>query len=144
MRKSYFHSANLDLTYDEDQKTAYAVWNGFLSTQEFREAVTKCVELMEEKGIVRWLADNRKMKVMRKADQIWFQEQIIPRILRSSVRRMATLVSEDFFNKLAVEQLMQRVGSLGHLAMHDFEDEASAMTWLMAPHSENAINQDKG
>ncbi|WP_210462258.1 STAS/SEC14 domain-containing protein [Rufibacter roseolus] len=135
MRKIYYQTTGLTLSYDEDHATAYAVWNGFLASPELREAVLQCLELMESKGITRWLADNRKMKAIRQADQQWFLSNVIPRMLQSSLRRMATLVSEDMFNKMAVEQLLQRAGNLDHLAMRDFNDEKEALEWLMAPFS---------
>ncbi|WP_181306756.1 hypothetical protein [Rufibacter sp. XAAS-G3-1] len=133
MRKVYFQSGGLTLSFDEERLTAYAVWNGFLGTQQFQEASLKCIELVEEKGITRWFADNRKMKAIRQVNQQWFLENIMPRLLRSSLRRMATLVSEDLFNKMAVEQLYQRAGNIEHLALHDFKEETEALLWLMEP-----------
>ncbi|GGK83100.1 hypothetical protein ACD591_14285 [Rufibacter glacialis] len=130
MRIAYFKSSGLTLSYDH-QHTAYAVWNGFLSSQVFRESALKCLELLEEKGIERWLADNRKMKAIRQADQHWFVENIMPRILQSNLRRMATLVSDDLFNKMAVEQMLKRAGHPDHLLLRDFQDEAEAVSWLM-------------
>ncbi|WP_205503605.1 STAS/SEC14 domain-containing protein [Rufibacter psychrotolerans] len=139
MKKSYFLSGSLELSYDDELSTAYAVWNGFLSSEEFREATQKCIELMEEQGITRWLADNRKMRVIRQADQQWFAETIIPRMLNTSLRRIATLVSEDVFNKMAVEQLMQRANSKEQMTIRDFNQEAAALAWLMAPLSQAAV-----
>ncbi|MFB9863136.1 hypothetical protein [Rufibacter immobilis] len=140
MRKIYYEAEGLVLSYDEGQQVAYAVWNGFLNSQEFREATLKCVELMEEKGILRWLADNRKMKAIRQADQQWFVDNILPRILRSPLLRMATLVSEDLFNKMAVERLLQRTGEV-QLALRDFDSEAEAMVWLLSPFSTQNSSQ---
>ncbi|RNI32445.1 hypothetical protein EFA69_03735 [Rufibacter immobilis] len=140
MRKIYYEAEGLVLSYDEGQQVAYAVWNGFLNSQEFREATLKCVELMEEKGILRWLADNRKMKAIRQADQLWFVDNILPRILRSPLLRMATLVSEDLFNKMAVERLLQRTGEV-QLALRDFDSEAEAMVWLLSPFSTQNSSQ---
>ncbi|MBC3540703.1 hypothetical protein ACFSC6_12505 [Rufibacter sediminis] len=122
---------------------AFAVWNGFLNSQEFQEAASVCIALIEEKAPTRWLADNRKMKAIRQADQQWFVETIIPRLLHSSLRRMATLVSEDLFNKMAVEQMLQRAGGIDHLAFCDFKDESEALLWLMAPSAVSTNPQSK-
>ncbi|ALI99132.1 STAS/SEC14 domain-containing protein [Rufibacter tibetensis] len=143
MRKTYYASAGLTLDYDQGQKTAYAVWNGFLNSQEFKEATLKCLQLMEEEGVVRWLADNRKMKAIRQADQHWFVENIMPRMLQSTLRRMATLVSEDMFNKMAVDQIMQRIEQPDHLVLRDFNDEAQALAWLMMPLTEQGQRNSK-
>lgn len=138
MRKTYYQTNCVDLSYEEGHGMAFAVWKGFLSSQEFQEAALKCLDLIEEKGITRWLADNRKMKIIRQADQKWFVETIMPRILQSPLRRMATLVSEDFFNKVAVDQMIKRIGQAGDLALRDFTDEKEAMAWLKAPLSAEA------
>lgn len=133
MRIIYFQNNVLTLSFDSERKTGYAVWNGFLSSHEFKEATTKCLELMEQEQLIHWLADNRNMKAIRQADQQWFAEHILPRLLQSSLQRMATLVSHDIFNKMAVENLMQKVEHTDHLYLRDFEDEAMAIAWLEAP-----------
>jgi hypothetical protein len=133
MKQIYYQAPGLTLSFDPERLIAYAVWSGFLSSHEFQEASLQCIELIEEKGIIRWFADNRKMKAIRQADQQWFLENIMPRMLQSSLLRMATLVSEDIFNKMAVEQLLQRVGHIDQLVLRDFEEEKEALFWLMAP-----------
>ncbi|MGV3538658.1 MAG: STAS/SEC14 domain-containing protein [Rufibacter sp.] len=131
--KTYFQNHVLVLRYDVEKELACATWNGFLSKQEFQEATTTCAKLLEEENITRWLADNRKMKAIRQADQEWFMANIWPRMVNSRLRRMATLVSEDLFNKMAVEQMVQRADHLGDIVLKDFEDEAAALAWLNSP-----------
>lgn len=58
---------------------------------------------------------------------------IWPRMLHSQLRRMATVVSEDLFNKMAVEQMIQRAGDMGDIALRDFDDEVLALVWLTSP-----------
>ncbi|WP_192822701.1 hypothetical protein [Rufibacter sp. LB8] len=140
MKQTYFQNHVLDLSFNKETGTAYAVWNGFLSTDEFREATLVCAKLLQEHHIQFWLADNRKMKAIKQADQVWFMEHIWPIIFRH-LKRMATLVSEDVFNKMAVEQMISRAGDLGNLMLCDFEDEALALAWLSAAHAVDSAPQ---
>jgi hypothetical protein len=130
MATTFFQNHVVTITYDEKLRLGVAVWNGFLSSEEFREAITTCINLIEKHKLLRWLGDNRKMKVIRKADQEWFVGHILPRLQHSSLRRNAVLVSEDFFNKTAVEQIYKRAEGEGDLITKDFDNEALALTWL--------------
>lgn len=126
----YFQNHVVTISYDEELQLGTAVWEGFLSSEEFREAITTCINLIEERKVLRWLGDNRKMRVIRQADQVWFVENILPRLQQSSLRRNAVLVSEDFFNKAAVEQIYKRAESQSDLATKDFDNKTLALTWL--------------
>ncbi|AKD02740.1 hypothetical protein POKO110462_00390 [Pontibacter korlensis] len=133
MEINYFQNHVVTITYDEELRLGSAVWKGFLSSEEFRGAISTCVQMMEEYKILRWLGDNRKMRVIRQADQEWFIENILPRLQHSTLRRNAVLVSEDFFNKTAVEQIYKRAEGLSDLVTKDFNNKVLAMGWLKQP-----------
>jgi hypothetical protein len=130
---TYFKSNVFTLTYDDKPQLAIAEATGFLNSEEFREAFTACVQLMQEQKPLRWLADNRKMKAIRQADQVWFQEFALPALRDSTIRRNATVTSEDIFNKMAVEQLVKRAGDLGDMLLMEFEKWEEAMAWVLQP-----------
>lgn len=133
MALTFFENQAVTITYDDELQLGTAIWNGFLSSQEFREAITTCVTLIEERHLLRWLGDNRNMKVIRPVDQEWFVEKILPRLHQSTLRRNAVLHSEDFFNKTAVEQIYKRAQGQGDLITKDFDSKALAMAWLREP-----------
>lgn len=110
-----------------------ATWNGFLSSTEFREAVEICLNLMDEHKLLRWLGDNRKLRAIRQSDQDWFVEYVFPRLVAGTIRRNASVVSEDLFNRMAVEQIIKRAGNLGDMALRDFDSIDEAMAWLEQP-----------
>ncbi|MGV3538657.1 MAG: hypothetical protein ACO1OQ_02540 [Rufibacter sp.] len=141
MTITHFQNHVVTITYDQEQQLGVAEWHGFLNSAEFKEAITACLTLMEEYKPLRWLGDNRKMKAIRQADQEWFIEEVLPKVYASSLRRNATLVSEDFFNKTAVEQMYQRAHGLGDLITKDFDNKALAMAWLLQPLNESLQQQ---
>ncbi|KAA3440586.1 SpoIIAA family protein [Rufibacter hautae] len=133
MVTTYFQSRAFTLTYDHQHQLGIAQAVGFLNSEEFREATAMCVRLLEEHKPLRWLADNRRMKAIRQADQQWFHEFAFPKLRDSSIRRNATVVSEDIFNKMAIEQLMKRAPDLGDMLLHDFESREEALAWVLQP-----------
>ncbi len=133
MTITYFQNHVVTITYDPEWKLGTAVWEGFLSSHEFREAVFMCLRLIEERKPLRWLGDNRKMKVIRQADQDWFVANALPQIQTCTIRRHATLVSEDIFNKMAVEQMIRRVDDIEALYLKDFDNKLQALAWVKEP-----------
>ena len=135
MEEVYFKEDYLTLYYNRQNRTARAVWNGFLSGDVLRNAVEQCLRLMEEEKPVNWLADNRKMKAIRQKDQEWLQATMIPKLAASSLRKMATLVSEDIFNRMAVDNLFVRASEQFKFDHQYFKSELAANQWLEEKHS---------
>lgn len=133
MLVTYFQNHVVTVAYDDELSLGIATWDGFLSSSEFREAVEICLNLIDEHKPLRWLGDNRKLRAIRQADQDWFVESVLPRLASSTLRRNASIVSEDLFNKMAVEQIIKRADNLGDMVLRDFDDKQAAMAWLNEP-----------
>ncbi|MBC5994049.1 STAS/SEC14 domain-containing protein [Pontibacter cellulosilyticus] len=133
MEELYYESHGFRLSYDAEKRLGKAEWRGFLSSAEFRENSMLCMELAYKYSTIRWLADQKTMRAIRQDDLRWASIEIMPKILASPIRRMAIIVSVDIFNNMAMEQLTKRAGNLGDLVVKEFEDEATAMTWLLQP-----------
>jgi hypothetical protein len=135
MEEVYYQDEYLCLYYNRQNQTARAVWQGFLSGETLRQAITQCTQLLETKKPLNWLADNRKMKAIRQKDQEWIQANLIPKIVASSLHKMATLVSEDIFNRMAVENLYVRASDQIKFDHQYFKNEKAATQWLAEKHS---------
>jgi hypothetical protein len=130
---THFQNDVVTVSYDLERQLGMAVWNGFLSSAQFREAVKICLDLMDEHRLLRWLGDNRKLRAIRQADQDWFVEYVMPRLVAGTIRRNASVMSEDLFNRMAVEQIIKRSGNLGDMALMDFDSVEAALDWLEQP-----------
>ncbi|WP_162054425.1 STAS/SEC14 domain-containing protein [Pontibacter pamirensis] len=133
MLKVYFENEHICLRYDEELQLGIGQWKGFVSSNELRAMALHTLEFANTHGITRWLSDRRKMRAIRQQDQQWTVEEFIPKVLASPLRRVATIVSEDIFNNMAVEQMLKRSGGLGDISLRDFNNEAEAMEWLKQP-----------
>lgn len=132
----YYENDKISVSYDEELQLGMAVWKGFVGSKEFRATALRMLDFVTEHGITRWLSDRRHMKAIRQQDQQWTVEEFIPKMLKSPLQRMATVVSEDIFNKMAIEQMLKRSGGLGSITLRDFDNIADAMEWLSLPLAE--------
>src|SRR5687768_15080604 len=130
METLIFDEDHLKLYHNAEHHRVKAVWNGFISGNVFRHAVTFCTDVMVERNILYWLADNRKLKSMRQTDQDWLLKEIAPRMAASNLRKMATLVSDDIFNQLAIDTLFVKGNDMIRFDNHYFKTEEEALAWL--------------
>src|SRR5688572_10970878 len=108
MREIYFEKPYVTIYFDESKSLGIAEWRGSLTSADYREAFGKCLELTNEKKLANWLGDNRKLLAISEEDQEWTFQVAAPILLRSSLRKMATLVSEDIYSQMAVTGLFDR------------------------------------
>lgn len=127
MLKVYYENEHIRLRNDEDLQLGVGEWKGFASSSEFRATAQIALDFINRHGITSWLSDRRKMKAIRQQDQQWTVEEYIPKLLESPLRRVATIVSEDMFNNMAIEQILKRSGGLGSIALRDCDNAPAAM-----------------
>lgn len=96
MHKNYFQTSYIRIWYDETSKAGAAVWEGKLTSEQFREALQRCFLMIPEKKLVNWIGDKRKLNAASAEDQEW-AHQFIPFILNSGLQKMATINSEDIY-----------------------------------------------
>ena len=135
MEELYFREDYLCLYIDKNTRTVRAVWNGFLNGDTLRQAVNQCLQLITEQQPHFWLADNRKMKAIRQKDQEWLESVIIPKLMVSPLQKMATMVSEDIFNQMAVDNLHRKANNHVKFDHQYFKNEKAAAQWLEEKHS---------
>jgi len=128
-----FENQCVTITYNDELQLGVATGHGFLSSDEFREVVEACLQVIEEYKPLRWMGDNRKLRAIRQTDQKWFASYVFPKLAASTIRRNATIVSFDVFNKMAVEQLIERAGNVGNMVIKEFDSVDDAMIWLSQP-----------
>ncbi|WP_026462357.1 STAS/SEC14 domain-containing protein [Adhaeribacter aquaticus] len=137
METVYFANEHVTIYYDAATRTGRGVWVGFLSNEDLREPVRQGLKLIAEEKPVKWLADNRKLKAIRQQDQEWLQENMMPALAVSSLRKMASLITEDIFGQMAIDSLYSKATHLINFDHHYFTSEAEAYQWLEEDITEN-------
>ncbi len=125
----YLNEKFIQISYDEKVPCVIMQWKDFATSTEFKLGLNKGLELLMEKKTGNWLADLRKMDVIDPDDEQWSNEDWFPRAIAGGVKKMALIPSEDIFNKLSVENIMNEVAGTG-LIIHYFENPEEAKNWL--------------
>ena len=136
MLKLYYETDAMRVSYDKELQLAIGEWKGFVRSKELRKTALDSLNFVNEHNITRWLSDRRNMKAIRQKDQQWTIDEYVPRLVQSPLRRLANVVSKDIFNKMAMENIIQRSGNLGEITLKDFETIEEAMEWLSQPFPE--------
>ncbi|MBC5994048.1 hypothetical protein [Pontibacter cellulosilyticus] len=144
MMELYFENNIIRIYVDKELHLGIGEWKGFASSNEFRETVLRSLETVNKYKLTRWLADRRNMKAIRQQDQQWTVEEFIPKLLESPLRRMATIVSEDLFNRMAIENMIQRSGGLGNIVLSEFNNTNEALKWLEQPIEQEVPHSNSG
>ncbi|WP_439880759.1 hypothetical protein ACSX1A_16590 [Pontibacter sp. MBLB2868] len=130
----YFKNSFVAFYYDKQLRLGKAVWKGQLRGAELREAYLLVLDMIDRFYLTRWLGDDRLMESIDPDDLAWSMEVFVPRLAKSSLRRLARLPSQFMENRQAVDRMV-REGQAGevHLTFKDFGSEEEAVAWLMEP-----------
>ena len=82
--------------------------------------------------MTRWIGNNTKAKAIRPADQEWTaREWALQFAQAGQVRRMAVVVAEDIFNKMAVENMFIQSAGLIPFDTRYFQNVTDAEAWVL-------------
>lgn len=110
-------------------------WRGYVPSAEFRRIMNEALVQATRLDVHRWFNDLRQMGAILQDDEKWTKEDWFPRLARTNVRRMAFLMSTDFFNQMSVDRIMHAGTEIMPLAVAYFGDEEEARAWLLSKES---------
>jgi|SRR5690606_11192757 len=118
----------LELTFETELGAVIMNWNGFSSSGEFYEANESVLRLLKENNARKIVADLRNMKIIKLEDQQWLYKDWLPRAIRAGLEYVAIVESEDFFNRLSVDNVSQQIN--GQLNIKYFNTYSWARNWI--------------
>jgi hypothetical protein len=117
---------------DEDDKLISLKWSGYAPSTVFRQILEEARENVAQHGLLRWLADLRGMNAILRQDEQWTVTDWFPRLAKTGLKRMAILMSTDYFNQMSVDRIMQAATPEMPFDVSYFDNEESARAWLLA------------
>lgn len=118
----------LALTFDDDLGAVLMDWNGFMSSSEFYEANERVLELLKKKKSLKIIADLRNMKIIKLEDQEWLSKNWFPRIIAAGLSFVAIVESDDFFNRLTVNSITEKINN--RITVKYFKTYLGARSWI--------------
>ncbi len=132
----HFDESYLKISYDAEADCVIMEWKDFATSDEFRNGLSEGLKLIQQKKTGNWLADLRKMEAIDPVDEQWSNTDWFPRALQAGINRMAIVPSEDIFNSISVENIMNAVAGTV-LVTHYFKEAEEAKSWMKEEKLEN-------
>jgi hypothetical protein len=105
-------------------------WNGFVPSGAYRRILDDALINVCLHKLRSWASDFRYMNAILRQDERWTAEHWFPRVAAAGLQRMAIVMSDDLFNRMAMERVMAEVTPQLPFAVAYFDDPEQARAWL--------------
>lgn len=124
----YFETDYVVVKWDEVSRSAVIAWSKFASSEQFRLAMNKLIELLTLKQTGQILADTRQQGVISLEDQDWTNKDWYPRAVKAGYKRIAIVLPHNVITQMSINRVMQTA----HPEVEEsyFEKIEEATTWL--------------
>lgn len=123
------------LEYDSTVPCITATFNGFMSSEQFRNFLNKGLDFLIEKkrfhDRILWLADTTKHVVQPDKDTKWVADEWNPRALKAGIFHVAFVLPENVFGGISVKKYAETSEKKGDsMIVQMFGDIDSAKRWF--------------
>jgi hypothetical protein len=118
------------LKYHSDTAIVHHKFHKFVCGQDFRNALNKGTETLQQFGARKWLSDNRDRGALPAADVEWTQNDWFPRTVRVGWKYWALVMPEKVAGQISMQRAVDYYSSHG-ITVQVFTDPDAAMRWLI-------------
>lgn len=116
------------ISHRDDIKSVQLDWQGYVPTQQFREALSSGVDVAKKHNLTGWLGNTRLLGVISVEDQQWTNEVWFPSALSAGIKYIALVVPEDIFSQVSVDNIIDNAE--GDFQTRYFNSVEEAAAWL--------------
>ncbi|MDJ1500536.1 hypothetical protein [Xanthocytophaga agilis] len=92
----------VNIDYDAASETLIQTWLGFISSENFRNAIDKTVDISREKNVRAIISDTSQLSIVRREDTE-YAASVMPELIQNGLKRMAFVLSENAFAQMSVK-----------------------------------------
>jgi len=118
-----------NIYFDTDLNAVIMEWNGYATTNQFREGTELMLNVLIQNKCTKVLADIRNMAIIGMEDQQWMEHNFLPRAIKFGFEKIAIITPTSYFNKIAVENISYKVDK-EKLTIHFFDSLEQGTEWL--------------
>jgi signal transduction histidine kinase len=135
-----YKSAYATIFFDARINSTGVVWNGPVSSQQYRQVFLKCLEFVKVYNTPNYVADISNQGYISREDQLWMFQEILPEAAQYGLRRIAG-VKSSHENVSANEYLNGIIDSLKSLGLQQryFNSLEEALNWIQLENEKNLI-----
>ena len=123
-----FERPYVTLELDEPFKCLTQRWKGFADSQQFREGITKSLEVFQQKQIDKIISDTQNASLVKKEDTDWVATTITPKLVQCGLRRIAFIIPANVFTQMSVDNFKNE--TKGGVRIQYFDDYEKAKEWI--------------
>lgn len=117
----------VDVAYMPEKSCLIQTWKGFCSSEDFRAAQKKTVELFVEKCCKNFISDTTNASLLKKEDTDWVSEVITPQFVKAGMVRLNMVLPASAFTKMTLMNLEKAEGVSGNASIKMFGSLESAL-----------------
>lgn len=118
-----------NIYFDTKNKWVTMHWDGYVTSDQFREGTELMLNILIENRAYKVLADIKNMLLIDKSDQEWLKEYFLPRAMRFGFRAIALIKPDSYFNLAAIKDISKSMKDKT-MRIRLFEDIDRAKSWL--------------
>jgi ribonuclease HII len=118
-----------NIYFNEEINTVVMEWDGYATSDQFKEGTELMLNTLIENKAVKVLADIKDMVLIGTEDQQWLHSSFLPRAIKFGFKAIAIIKPDSYFNKVAVESISYKVDS-DKLLINFFDNVNEAKEWL--------------
>ena len=85
------------VTLDQETDILKLVWKGDCKSDVYRFVYNNILEVIQKTSVKYYIADIRKLSMVAPSDRIWLQNEVIPKIFGSGIKKIAAIVMGDIY-----------------------------------------------
>lgn len=112
---------------NEENYTVEITWKKYATGDQYRHVIELAYEAIVLEGATKWLSDSTNAGVVSYTEQAWLQEVMIPKGIKSGLKKVAIVVSQNIFNKIYLDNIKE---NLTQFSTNYFDNIDDAHKWL--------------
>ena len=117
----------VDICYIAAKGCLVQTWKGFCTSEDFRAAQKKSVELFIEKRCKNFISDTTNASLLKKEDTDWATEEITPQLVKAGMGRLNMVLPASAFTKMTLMNLEKAEDASGNASVKMFGSLDSAL-----------------
>lgn len=101
-----YQTSTVTVAIEEKTKVMTQKWNGFSSSEVFREAIDKSLEAVKKNGVKAILNDTLDQAVV-KPDDSQYAASVMPKLFMSGLKAMAIVLPKSVFTQMSIKKFQE-------------------------------------
>ena len=127
-----FENSYLQVWIDPELHLLYSEWLRNVTSDEYRQGNTLLADMLHQHDIRHWIADSAYLGEICPDDVVWTIQDLAPRIISSSVLKIARISGEDRVSYVKFKEFMEKasIGAEGSLEVRQYMSYKEAADWI--------------